>query len=144
MTSAQGDRIQCLLTQAAQPLVRVNHVGIAVPNVADALAWYTDKMGFHEVIRQTDPMGKLTSVYLQISRDTFIEIAEAKAGTTPGITHWGLQVENIKDAVSTFRQRGAMVSNPSFDPLAWTRSIRPVIALTRSTTPSSSSPPACA
>jgi catechol 2,3-dioxygenase-like lactoylglutathione lyase family enzyme len=114
-----GAATQALLAQNQQPLVRQNHVGIAVPNVADALTWYTDKMGFHEVIRQMDQTGKLTSVYMQISKDTFIEIAEAKAGTTPGITHWGLQVDNIKDAVATFRQRGAMVSNPADKPSAY-------------------------
>ena len=40
--------------------------------------------------------------------------------------------------------RSAPESNASRESLAWTRSTRPVIALTRSTMPSRSSPPACA
>ena len=110
---------EALVAQSQQPIVRLNHVAIAVPNVADALAWYTDKMGFHEVIRQTDQTGKLTSVYVQVSRDTFLEIAEANAQRPAGLNHWGLEVANIKEATSTFRQRGAMTTNPAEKPSAY-------------------------
>ena len=45
----------------------VNHVGVAVPSVADALAFYTQKMGFREAFRQTSQDGKLVSAYVQVS-----------------------------------------------------------------------------
>ena len=51
----------------------VNHVGIAVPSVPDALAYYTQKMGFREAFRQTAQDGKLVSAYVQVSKNTFIE-----------------------------------------------------------------------
>jgi catechol 2,3-dioxygenase-like lactoylglutathione lyase family enzyme len=111
--------IQVPFAQSPQPAVRLNHVAIAVPSVADALAWYTDKMGFREVIRQTNPQGQLTSVYLQVSRDTFLEIAQANEQRPVGLNHFGLEVADIKAAVATFRQRGATSTDPSAKPSAY-------------------------
>ena len=110
---------QALVAQSAPPPARLNHVAIAVPSVAEALTWYTEKMGFREVIRQTDPTGKLTSVYVQISRDTFLEIAEANAQRPAGLNHFGLEVPDIKTAVTAFRQRGATATDPSAKPSAY-------------------------
>jgi catechol 2,3-dioxygenase-like lactoylglutathione lyase family enzyme len=114
-----GLAVQAPFAQSAQPPARLNHVAIAVPNVADALMWYSQTMGFREVIRQTDPMGKLTSVYVQISRDTFLEIAEANAQRPAGLNHFGLEVPDIKAAVAGFRQRGATSTDPSAKPSAY-------------------------
>ena len=60
--------------------VYINHVGVAVPSVPDALAFYTQKMGFREAFRQTSPDGKLVSAYVQVSKNTFIELQEANSG----------------------------------------------------------------
>lgn len=114
-----GMMVQSPFAQSARPVARLNHVGIVVPNVADALAWYNEKLGFTEVMRQTDPAGKLTSVYLQISRDTFLEIAEANAQRPAGMNHFGLEVPDIKAAVAQFRQRGATSTDPSPKPSAY-------------------------
>jgi catechol 2,3-dioxygenase-like lactoylglutathione lyase family enzyme len=111
--------IQVPLAQSPQPAARLNHVAIAVPNVAEALTWYTDKMGFREVIRQTNAEGQLTSVYLQISRDTFLEVAQANDQRPVGLNHWGLEVPDIKTAVAAFRQRGATSTDPSAKPSAY-------------------------
>src|SRR5512134_321462 len=100
------------LAQGAQPNVRLNHVAIAVPNINQALAWYRDTMGFQEVIRNVGPQGELRSAYIQVSRDTFLEIQQASAQQQPGLNHFGLEVTDIKAAVATFRQRGATVSEP--------------------------------
>ncbi len=35
----------------------MNHVGINVPNVADAVAYYTEKMGYREAFRANDATG---------------------------------------------------------------------------------------
>ena len=114
-----GSAGHALLAQSQQPDVRLNHVAIAVPNVAEALAWYNDKMGFREVIRQTNAQGQLTSVYLQVSRDTFLEVAEANAQRPVGLNHFGLEVADIKAAVATFRQRGASSTDPADKPSAY-------------------------
>jgi len=107
------------LAQGAQPTVRLNHVAISVPNITEALAWYRDTMGFHEVIRNTNAQGQLMSAYIQVSRDTFVEVQQSNADRLVGLNHWGLEVADMPAAVATFRQRGATVSNPSEKPSAF-------------------------
>ena len=90
----------------------VNHVGIAVPSVPDALAYYTQKMGFREAFRQTSPDGKLVSAYVQVSKNSFIEIQEANAQRPAGVSHFGFAVDNIEDTVKTFRANGVTATDP--------------------------------
>jgi catechol 2,3-dioxygenase-like lactoylglutathione lyase family enzyme len=97
----------------AQPAVRLNHVGIGVPDLSETMKWYADKMGFREVVRNTNQQGQLMSAYIQVSRDTFLELQQANAQRPPGINHYGLEVADIKGAVAAFRQRGAMVTDPN-------------------------------
>jgi catechol 2,3-dioxygenase-like lactoylglutathione lyase family enzyme len=91
-----------------QPAVRLNHVAIAVKDLSEALTFYQDTLGFREVVR--NPNGQ--SAYVQISRDTFLEVQQAKDPSLVGLNHWGLEAQDIKRAVATFRQRGLMVSEP--------------------------------
>lgn len=99
--------------------VRLNHVAISVPNINEALVWYRDKMGFREVIRNTSPQGELMSAYIQVSRDTFVEVQQSNPQRPVGLNHWGVEVADMKTAVATFRQRGATVSDPSERPSAF-------------------------
>ena len=107
------------LAQGAQLNVRLNHVAISVPNINEALVWYQDKMGFREVIRNTSPQGELMSAYIQVSRDTFVELQQSNPQRPVGLNHWGLEVTDMKAAVATFRQRGATVSDPADKPSAF-------------------------
>ena len=92
--------------------VYINHVGVAVPSVPDALAFYTQKMGFREAFRQTDKDGKLVSAYVQVSKNTFIELQEANAQRPAGVSHFGMAADSIEDAVKMFRAGGATASDP--------------------------------
>jgi len=109
-----GTVIQTTVAQSpsAQPAVRLNHVAISVPDVAQAMTWYGEKLGFREVVRNTNPQGQLMAAYIQVSRDTFIELQQANAQRPAGLNHFGLEVPDIKNTVATFRQRGLMVSDP--------------------------------
>jgi catechol 2,3-dioxygenase-like lactoylglutathione lyase family enzyme len=101
-----------MLAQNETSGVLLNHVGLAVPSVADAAAFYTQKMGFKEAFRQSDPQGNPTSMYLQISKNTFLELQQANAQRPAGVTHFGLEAPNIKNAVAFFKQRGVMTTEP--------------------------------
>jgi catechol 2,3-dioxygenase-like lactoylglutathione lyase family enzyme len=90
--------------------------------MAEALKWYGDKLGFHEVVRNTNAQGQLQSAYIQISRDTFIELQQSNAQRPVGINHFGMDVADIKTTVATFRQRGLTVSDPA-GPSAFTGGI---------------------
>ena len=105
-----GAAVQVVLAQN-QNVVMMNHVGINVPNIPDAITYYTQKMGYREAFRASDVQGRPTLVYLHISRNTFLELGQANAERPAGFTHYGLHVENIKSAVETFRQRGIKVSD---------------------------------
>jgi catechol 2,3-dioxygenase-like lactoylglutathione lyase family enzyme len=92
--------------------VLLNHVGLAVPSIPDAAAFYTQKMGFKEAFRNSDPQGNPTAIYLQISKTTFLELQQANAQRPAGINHFGLEAPNIRTTVSTLKQRGAMATDP--------------------------------
>ena len=96
---------------ANQGVVMMNHVGINVPNVEEAITYYTQKMGYKEAFRVKDDKGQLRLVYLQISKNTFLELNPANAERPAGFTHYGLHVENIADAVAMFRKRGVKVTD---------------------------------
>jgi catechol 2,3-dioxygenase-like lactoylglutathione lyase family enzyme len=94
-------------------VVMMNHVGINVPNVAEAVTYYTDKMGYKEAFRLNDDKGQPRLVYMQISKNTFLELNPANAERPAGFTHYGLHVENVADAVARFRKGGLKVSDPN-------------------------------
>jgi catechol 2,3-dioxygenase-like lactoylglutathione lyase family enzyme len=89
----------------------LNHVGINVPNVAEAVAYYTEKMGYREAFRVNDATGAPRLVYMQISKNTFLEIQPASAQRPAGFTHYGLVVSNAGDAVAAFKKRGLTVTD---------------------------------
>src|SRR5437667_8895764 len=90
-------------------IVGLNHVAIVVPNLNDALTYYTKTMGFPEAFRSVDDKGNVTLVYVQISKNTFIELQPAN-GRPLGMNHFGIHVENMAQVTSMFKQRGANIS----------------------------------
>jgi catechol 2,3-dioxygenase-like lactoylglutathione lyase family enzyme len=90
-------------------LVGLNHVGINVPDMDEALAYYTGTLGFPEAFRVADEQGQPRLVYVQISKNTFVELQPAN-GRPEGVSHFGLHVEDMDAATAMFKQRGATVS----------------------------------
>jgi catechol 2,3-dioxygenase-like lactoylglutathione lyase family enzyme len=107
-----GLSVQAVVAQNANKgVVMMNHVGINVPSIPEAITYYTDKMGYKEAFRANNPDGTPRLVYMQISKTTFLELQQSGGQRPAGFTHYGLHVENAKAAVDMFRQRGAMVSD---------------------------------
>jgi catechol 2,3-dioxygenase-like lactoylglutathione lyase family enzyme len=94
----------------------VNHVAIAVENFDEAFAFYTQKMGFREAFTVKGADGKPTLAYVQVSRNTFVELQQANANRRPGLNHYGLHVENLKNTVATLKMRGVTVEDPRVRP----------------------------
>jgi catechol 2,3-dioxygenase-like lactoylglutathione lyase family enzyme len=90
-------------------VIGLNHVALSVPNIDQAVAYYTKTMGFPEAFRQTDDKGQVTLVYVQISKNTFIELQPSNPQRPVGINHLGVVVENMGAATAMFKQRGADV-----------------------------------
>ena len=123
-----GVAAQATLAQNGQAQVQMmNHVGINVPNIPEAITYYTQKMGYKEAFRATNDKGEPTLVYLHISRDTFLELGQANTQRPAGFTHYGLVVNNSNAAVSLFKQRGLTVSEPNVS--ANTKAIPPAVWL---------------
>jgi catechol 2,3-dioxygenase-like lactoylglutathione lyase family enzyme len=97
--------------EANAGVVMMNHVGINVPDIAEAVTYYTQKMGYREAFRVNDDKGQPRIVYMQISRNTFLELNPANAQRPAGFTHYGLHVENAAEAVARFRKSGVTVSD---------------------------------
>jgi catechol 2,3-dioxygenase-like lactoylglutathione lyase family enzyme len=65
-------------------------------------------------IRNADGSPLLT--YLQVNRETFVELIPARPGQQTGITHYGMQVGSIDQAVEQLRQHGMRVADPGVTP----------------------------
>ena len=91
-------------------VVMMNHVGINVPDIAEAVTYYTQKMGYREAFRVNDDKGQPRLVYMQISKNTFLELNQANAQRPAGFTHYGLHVDNAAEAVARFKKSGVTVS----------------------------------
>lgn len=90
-------------------IVGLNHVGLSVPDLDKAVEYYTKTMGFPEAFRLVNASGQVQLVYVQISQNTFVELQPANAQRPPGITHFGVHVENMAAATAMFKERGANV-----------------------------------
>lgn len=90
--------------------LRLNHVGFYVKNIDESMNFYTKTMGFREVFSFKDSEGRPTH-YLQIDRDTFLELAPADANHLVGMSHLGIWTDNLKATVAALRQNGAKVDD---------------------------------
>jgi catechol 2,3-dioxygenase-like lactoylglutathione lyase family enzyme len=102
------------LAQSQTPnhsVVALNHVGLSVPDIDKAVEYYTKTMGFPEAFRLTNPAGQVQLVYVQVSKNTFIELQPANAQRPPGISHFGIHVDNMAAATAMFKERGAKVGD---------------------------------
>jgi catechol 2,3-dioxygenase-like lactoylglutathione lyase family enzyme len=96
---------------AGRSVQMMNHVGINVPDLDEAVTHYTQKMGYREAFRVHDAKGQPRLVYLQISQHTFLELNQANAQRPAGFTHYGLVVDDAAAAVAAFRRNGLQVSD---------------------------------
>jgi catechol 2,3-dioxygenase-like lactoylglutathione lyase family enzyme len=101
-----------LAQQNQNPGLRLNHVGIYVKDYDESMRFYTQTMGFKEAFTIKDKDGKPTLTYLQLSKDTFLELAPATAERPVGLSHIGFWPVDLGVAVAALRQRGVKVDDP--------------------------------
>jgi hypothetical protein len=107
-----GLAVNVALAQSSKSGVdMMNHVGISVANVAEAVTYYTEKMGYREAFRANDANGQPRLVYMQISKNTFLELNPVTPQRPAGFSHYGLVVNKTPDAVAMFRKRGLTVTD---------------------------------
>ena|SRR3989442_11208074 len=109
-----GLAVEAAVAQNTSPnkgIVGLNHVGIAVPNLDEAVKYYTKTFGFPEAFRSVDDKGNVALVYVQISKNTFVELQPVNPQRPAGVSHFGIVVENMPAATAMFKQRGAKVDD---------------------------------
>src|SRR5437773_11024886 len=92
---AVGLAVQTAVAQN-EVVVGLNHVGLSAPSIPEPAAFYTQKMGFREALRNTNDQGHPTATYLQMSRNTYLDPQQSNAQRPAGITHYGLQAKNAR------------------------------------------------
>ena len=102
--------------QAADRGVRLNSVGLSVKNFDEAFAFYTKTFGFPEAFTLRDANGRPTMTFLQISKDTFLQLVPANANRPPGLSSILLEVADVQDAVRKLRGNGAELQDPRVSP----------------------------
>jgi catechol 2,3-dioxygenase-like lactoylglutathione lyase family enzyme len=109
---AVGLVVQMAIAQSQNSnIVRVNHVGIAVPDLDEAVTYYTEILGFPEAFRVTDDEGSVALVYVQVSQNTFVELQPVNETRPAGLNHFGVHVDDMEAVISMFRERGADVQD---------------------------------
>ena len=112
-----GMMLGSLLTagNAAQPRdpgVRLNGVGLSVRDFDAAVSYYTKTFGFREAFIRRDQEGKPIMAFLQISRETFLQLVPANPNRPPGLSSVLLEVDDIQSTVAKLRQAGAQLQDP--------------------------------
>jgi len=114
-----GLTVQAVAAQNMTPnrgLIGLNHVGVAVPDLNEAITYYTKTLGFPEAFRSLDEKGQPRLVYVHISRNTFIELQPGDPKGQAVINHLGIQVEKMQPVIDMFKQRGVNVSDSRVSP----------------------------
>jgi catechol 2,3-dioxygenase-like lactoylglutathione lyase family enzyme len=96
--------------QKKNPGVRLNHFGIYVKDLNESTNFYTKKMGFREAFSFKDGAGK-PIVYLQINRDTFLEMTPADADHPAGFSHAGIWADDLESMVASLKQQGIKIED---------------------------------
>jgi catechol 2,3-dioxygenase-like lactoylglutathione lyase family enzyme len=107
-----GLAMQTIGSQSRSDSLALNHIAISVPELDEGIKFYTRALGLKEAFTFRDARGRPLS-YLQISRDTFLELQQASGDRPPGFVHIGLEVGNLRTAVEQFRRDGLQVQNPN-------------------------------
>ena len=108
--------------------VRLSGVGLSVKNVDAEFDYYTKMFGFREAFTQRDAEGKSTMRFLQISRDTFLQLVPSNANRPPGLSSVLFEVDDVQAIAAKLKQAGATVG--AVRPAEGTATKQPLAILT--------------
>ena len=91
----------------------VNHIGISTRNYDAALKFYKDTLGAKEAFTVRKDDGSVRLTYLQLSRDTFVELLPAAEGAPTGITHVGIETADVAGSIANLRKAGFKIDDPT-------------------------------
>lgn len=89
--------------------IRLNHVGIQAKDWDETLNFYIKTLGFKEVFTFKDKDGNVTTSYIQMNKENFLEIARGVPDRPAGLNHVGIWVDDIQATVAKLRRKGIKV-----------------------------------
>jgi len=99
-------------------VIKLDHIGIAVKNMEDALAFYRDTLGISSVGTEVIEDQKVKVAFMPLG-DTELELLESTSPDGPvakfiekrgeGIQHIALRVENIEEALKELKEKGVQL-----------------------------------
>lgn len=99
---------------------RIDHLGIAVRGIDEALPFYTEQLALTQAVRET-VVGEKVNVAMLLAGDTRIELLEATGPESPiakfiekrgpGLHHIALQVDDLEASIDRIKAAGGRVLN---------------------------------
>jgi catechol 2,3-dioxygenase-like lactoylglutathione lyase family enzyme len=105
-----------LAQNAGEGFRAVNHIGIVVEDYATSLDFYTNVLGAKVAYTVSRPDGGPLLTYLQLNRETFVELIPARPGERTGVSHFGMEVGSIDSVIADLRRHGIAVADASRSP----------------------------
>ncbi len=114
--------------QPRDPGIRLNSVGLSVKDFDAELNFYTKTMGFREAVMVRDDAGKPRMAFLQVNRDTFVQLVPSNPNRPPGLSSVLFEVDDVQAIAARLRQAGANVGEVR--PAESTTTKQPLTSLT--------------
>ncbi len=102
--------------------LKIDHIGIAVNNLEETLAFYEEVLGITCTGKEEVPEQKVRVAFLPVG-DTEIELLESTDQEGPiakyiakkgeGIQHLAFRVDNIEEAIESMKQKGIRMIDES-------------------------------
>jgi catechol 2,3-dioxygenase-like lactoylglutathione lyase family enzyme len=96
--------------QKKQNGLTLNHFGLYVQNMDESTKYYTENFGFRKVFSFTDGAGHPV-VYLQMDRNTFLEMTPADKDHPAGFSHAGILSDDVESTVAFLQKKGLKVED---------------------------------
>jgi len=93
--------------------LRVNHVGIYVKDLQESVDYYTKTLGMRQAFVMGNRNGNPGTYYIQVDKNTFLELAQSAADRPVGINHVGFETANMSDTAAELKRRGITVPEVS-------------------------------
>ncbi|MEQ1946729.1 MAG: VOC family protein [Bryobacteraceae bacterium] len=89
--------------------LKVNHVGISVKDLQASVDYYTKTLGMRQGFIMGQRAGNPGTYYIQVDKNTFLELSQSTAERPVGINHIGFETANMKETAAELTKRGIMV-----------------------------------
>jgi catechol 2,3-dioxygenase-like lactoylglutathione lyase family enzyme len=92
--------------------IKIGHVALNVTDLRKAVDYYRRTLGFRDAFSLPAVDGRRPTVYLQVSRDTFLELQQSDNVHPPGFQHVGFEVTDMESTIARLKTADIEVGTP--------------------------------